>query len=254
MSRWQKTESGWRSTEEPLLEQKKKPVSAAASTTTMSRWQGTENGWRENEEIVPEQKHGSRESPTEPSVVLIGTLNCLGDAYNPFEFMCDEAGFQAAYARLQEVATGLTWQQFADGCGEEVLTSWGVGTNAAQALARLQAHCDSGKQLWQFFDEATLAQDNKLVAPRLNLLTFAMRPHGGDSDARPAWELCEHWRKEMLTLATTAVAEAPYTADANLWLWDLACNVVAASAQAEYGHVCASSHLNPPTRGVRIWC
>ena len=134
------------------------------------------------------------------------------------------------------------------------MTSAGTDANAAQALARLQAHCDGGKQLWQFFDEATLAQGNKLVAPRLNLLTFAMRPHGGDSDARPAWELCERWRQEMRALATTAVAEAPYAVDANLWLWDLACNVVAASAQAESKGVCARSHLHPPTRGVRIWC
>ena len=114
-------EGGWQTTKEPLPEQKKKPMAAAASTTTVSCCQRTENGSRETEEIVPEQKHGSEETPTEPPVVLIGTLNCLGDAYNPFEFMCDEAGFHAAYARLQEVATGLTWQQFADGCGEEVL-------------------------------------------------------------------------------------------------------------------------------------
>ena len=188
-------------------------------------------------------------SPTEGSSTLIGTLNCLGDAYNPFEFICDEAGFQAAYARLHEAAMGLTWQQFAEGCGEEVLASPGVNANAAQAVARLKAHCDGGKQLWHFFDEVSLAQDNKLVAPRLNLLTFALRPHGGDGgddkDARPAWEMRAQWRHEMLALGAEDTCAAPYAADASLWLWDLACNVVAASAPAEHTSVCTGSHLNP---------
>ena len=186
-------------------------------------------------------------APTEGSSTLIGTLNCLGDAYNPFEFMCDEDGFQAAYTCLHEAAVGLTWQQFAEGCGEEVLASPGVNANVTQAVARLKAHCDGGAPLWQFFDEATLVQDNKLVAPRLNLLTFALRPHGGDNDkdARPAWEMREQWRHEMLALGAEDTCAAPYAADANLWLWDLACNVVAASAPAEHTSLCTGSHLNP---------
>ena len=181
------------------------------------------------------------------SATLIGTLNCLGDAYNPFEFMCDEAGFQAAYTRLHEAAEGLTWQQFAEGCGEEVLACPGVNAGATQAVARLRAHCDGGAPLWKFFDEATLAKDNKLVAPRLNLLSFALRPHGGDTGqgARPAWEMCAQWRREMLALGAEDTCAAPYAADPNLWLWDLACNVVAASAPAEHASVCTGSHLNP---------
>jgi hypothetical protein len=183
------------------------------------------------------------------SATLIGTLNCLGDAYNPFEFMCDEAGFQAAYARLHEAAVGLSWEQFAEGCGEELLACPGVNAGATQAVARLKAHCDGGAPLWKFFDEATLAKDNRLVAPRLNLLSFALRPHGGmggdtGHGARPAWEMCAQWRREMLALGTEDTCAAPYAADPNLWLWDLACNVVAARAPAEHASVCTGSHLN----------
>ena len=173
--------------------------------------------------------------------LLVGSLNCLGDAHNPFEFMCDDASFEKSYKVLHDAALQLSWDGFAARCGAELLAASGVGGGAAAAVGRLRTHCEGGAPLWTFFDEATLHNDNKLTAPRLNLLTFALRPHG--ADARPSWLLRDSWREEMRSLV--AQPDSPYAKDANLFVWDLACNAVADTASAEYAAVCESSHLNP---------
>ena len=173
--------------------------------------------------------------------LLVGTLNCLGDAHNPFEFMCDDASFEKSYKVLHDAALQLSWDGFAARCGAELLATSGVDGGAAAAVGRLRTHCEGGAPLWTFFDEATLHNDNKLTAPRLNLLTFALRPHG--ADARPSWLLRDSWREEVRSLA--ARPDSPYARDANLFVWDLACNAVADTASTEYAAVCESSHLNP---------
>ena len=64
-------------------------------------------------------------------------------------------------------------------------------------------------------------------------------------EMQQAAEQADRRRREMLALGAEDTCAAPYAADPNLWLWDLACNVVAASAPAEHASVCTGSHLNP---------
>lgn len=172
--------------------------------------------------------------------MLVGSLNCLGDAHNPFEFISDDPTFRAGYDRLHQAAEELSWLDFEASCGSGVLTAPGADGKAGDALARLKTHCDEGRSLWAFFDEPTLEQDNKMHDLRFNLLTFAMMPYG--EDRRPTWELQESWREEMIALL--ARADSSYAQDVNLWLWDVTCNVVAASAPSEYEGICKSSYLN----------
>lgn len=176
-----------------------------------------------------------------PQKLLVGSLNCLGDAHNPFEFMCDDAAFEKSVKVLQDVALQLSWDGFAAGCGAKLLAATGIDGGAAAAIERLKTHCEGGAALWAFFDEACLQMDNKLTTPRLNLLTFALRPYGADE--RPSWLRRDGWREEMLTLV--ALPDSPYAEDARLFVWDLACNVVADAAPEEYAGVCERSHLNP---------
>ena len=199
---------------------------------------------------VSRQRGGSKKAPTLTSgkadapawpALLVGSLNCLGDAHNPFEFMCNDAAFEKSYKVLHDKALQLSWDGFAAGCGAELLAVSGVDGVAASAIERLKTHCEGGAALWTFFDEATLHNDNKLTTPRLNLLTFALRPHG--ADARPSWLLRDRWREEMRSLV--ALPDSPYAKDAKLFVWDLACNVVADAASTEYAGMCESSHLNP---------
>jgi len=175
-------------------------------------------------------------------VVLVGSLNCLGEAFNPFEFL-SSANLEGTEL-LQSAAEGLTWEAFAATCGERLLsdTATAMPTGGADALARLREHCNGGHTLWSFFDEPTLEKDNKLLEGRLNLLQFAMRGHG-DAD-EPQWLLLERWVDEMAALVETHASQT-YASDPNLWLWDLTCNSVASAELAAFQAICQSSYLNP---------
>jgi len=175
-------------------------------------------------------------APGPPTEVLCASLNCLGDAYNPFEFLCDDASFDAAYKRLHATAEALTWPDVVAACGEAVM---GL-PQFADAYERARLHCsgDAGATLWTYFNESVLSKDNKLVASRFNLLTLAMRPH---KEGLPCWKLFGSWHEEMLGLADGT----SYSKDANLWLWDLACNTVATRGYDDFRSICTTSYLNP---------
>jgi hypothetical protein len=53
----------------------------------------------------------------------------------------------------------------------------------ATAFDKFQQHCNSGS-LWSFFTEDILKMDNKLLTPRINLITFAMKPREQLIDVR----------------------------------------------------------------------
>ena len=170
------------------------------------------------------------------SPLLVGTLNSLGDAFNPFEFLSDDPGFREQYGQLQKAADALHWDGFVRGCGNLDLSS-------DHRTAGLREHCASGRSVWSYFDEPTLKNDNKLLEPRLNLLTFAMRPHG--SQGLPTWQLLDRWQAEMQTMCdSTAGPGSVYSEDPHLLVWDCACNIVAASEAAAYRSICAASPLN----------
>lgn len=56
------------------------------------------------------------------------------------------------------------------------------------------------------------------------------------------WLLLSTWPTEMCAVAPTS---STYASDANLWLFDIACNVIANSESGAYRSVCGESHLNP---------
>lgn len=178
----------------------------------------------------------ARVAPAAPTEVLCASLNCLGDAYNPFEFLCDDASFDAAYKRLHATAEALTWPDFVAACGEAVM---GL-PQFADAYEKARLHCsgDGAETLWTYFNESVLSKDNKLVAQRFNLLTLAMRPHKEDL---PCWKLFGSWQEEMLSLADGT----SYSQDDNLWLWDLACNTIATRGYDDFRSICTTSYLNP---------
>ena len=168
--------------------------------------------------------------------LLVGTLNLLGDAYNAFEFMNDDPAVTEAINRLHDAFDALTFEQFLSGCD---------GLDIAAATEVLQAHCDGGKSLFSFFDEASLKNDNKLLMPRLNLITFGMRrmTPGDDANETLTWQCLERWKEEMAPLI--ALPDGPYAQDFHLLVWDCACNVVATLEPDVYSAVCSSSPLNP---------
>lgn len=170
--------------------------------------------------------------------ILVGTLNCLGEAFNPFEFV---ASSNAAHCdTLHAAIKSLSYADLVAACGAGMLEA--APAEGGAALAQLRSHCDQGAALWTFFDEPALANDNKLLSHRLNLLTFAMSPWEG-SAAGLQWELLGGWPAAM----TELVERAPetYAKDPKLWLWDLVCNAVASAEPAAFQSVCASTHLNP---------
>jgi hypothetical protein len=170
--------------------------------------------------------------------LCVGSLNCLGDAFNPFEFLSDDPNFRTACDKLHTAADVLTWDEFMAGS---------VKVDLSSAAAGLRAHCvEGGKTLFSFFDEGVLKNDNKLLEPRLNLLTFAMRAHG--PSGQPTWQLLDNWEAEMKALCDGG-SEA-YQKDPNLLLWDCACNVIAMSEKDAYRSVCSNSYLNPANFGT----
>lgn len=171
------------------------------------------------------------QAATVRSELMVGTLNALGDALNPFEFLSEEPEMKAGCEKLHAAADALTWQVFAEGVGD---------LDVSEATAALQAHC-ADKDLWSYFDEATLKNDNKLLEQRFNLLTFAMAPHGDGHQL--AWQHLGGWVEEMRALLCGA--SATYAKDPNLLVWDLVCNVLATLAASAHGAICARSYLNP---------
>ena len=164
--------------------------------------------------------------------MLIGTLNCLGEAFNPFEFL--SASNLASCEKLQRAARALTLPEIE---ASGALNAQPAGGEAA--LTRLRDHVAAGRAPWEFFDEATLANDNKLLESRVNMLTLAMRD---GANGQSMWLQLSTWPAELCAVAPTSSA---YAGDANLWLFDLACNVIASSESAAYQSVCGESHLNP---------
>ena len=174
--------------------------------------------------------------------LLIGTLNCLGEAFNPFEFL--SASNLASCEKLQVAARALTLPDIE---ASGALNAQPAGGEAV--LTRLRDHVAAGRALWEFFDEATLANDNKLLDSRVNMLTLAMRQHGANGQSM--WLKLATWPAELCAIASTSSA---YAGDANLWLFDLACNVIASSESAAYQSVCRASHLNLTNVEANVAC
>jgi hypothetical protein len=110
------------------------------------------------------------------------------------------------------------------------------------ALERLRQHRLTGDPLWISFTEEALKNDNKLLEHRTNLLTMAMKP----VNDRLQYDFCgEIPSAEWIGRMRSQLAAETYTADTNLLVFDLACNIVASSCRKEYNEICLGSYLNP---------
>ncbi len=182
-------------------------------------------------------------APRDAQELLVGTLNLLPAAFNPFEYISADPSFVADYKLLERRAQSITWDDVLATCGPELLK---LVAEVAPAYDQFREHLFlKGRHLWSFFsedDHGVLKNANKLLSPRINLLVFAMRPHGAASGQ---WLLLESWRAALRDVAASADAESPYAADPNLLLWDLACNVLVSLEATAYRAICSSSYLNP---------
>ena len=199
--------------------------------------------------------------------VALGTLNLLGDAYNPFEFLAlDDGDFCAVCDRFEQVLATLTWRDLREAHGLGDLAG-ALGGGAVAAIAALEG--DGGAVLAKM-DEVALALDNKRFEHRFNPLVFAMRrfavgaaTQSSDGAAPMVWEIvsdesaaaaaaaaCDGakdgaappWWRVLLRCCVKGgtYAEAP-----SLLVWDLLCGAVAASDAAAYRRTCEESYLNP---------
>ena len=119
---------------------------------------------------------------------LIGTMNMLGDAYNPFEFLAvDDSKFMAVCESFEARARAVTWADLdAQGLNELVEACGGA---VADRLAAMRS-----KEAWAAMDDSALEDDNKFFDHRMNLIVFAMRRFDRDAATCPdkgrlVWEL-----------------------------------------------------------------
>jgi hypothetical protein len=174
---------------------------------------------------------------------LIGTMNMLGDAYNPLEFLAvDDAAFMGACSSFEARARAVKWDDLdAQGLGE-LVEACGGNMGALNEM-RLRG------EAWAAMDEVSLEDDNKYFDHRMNLIVFAMRRFDKDTatcaEAGPlVWELAAG-REWFDLLKGCCIHGGTYKQSPCLLAWDLLCCVVASDDSATFAETCRASYLNP---------
>jgi len=176
--------------------------------------------------------------------IFVASQNMLGDAFNPVEFLATgDKEFMDRYAALEQIALTLKVEDIRE-YKDEILAGREPGPlhSTWEALA---AHAAAnGDCVWKFFDTVVLKNDNKLLGARINLLTFAMRPVGSVKQ----WEWCLHAHEEVKEAVTSqfiaCLDGSTYKKDPYMFVWDLACSVIAIKAGEIFTKLCESSYLN----------
>ena len=174
---------------------------------------------------------------------LIGTMNMLGDAYNPFEFLAvDDAKFMNVCESFEARARAVTWADLdAQGLNELIEACGGAVADRLQAMR--------SKEAWAAMDDNALEDDNKFFDHRMNLIVFAMRRFDRDAatcaDKGPlVWELTSN--KEWWQLLKRCCEKGDtYRKSPSLLAWDLLCCVVASEDASTFAETCKASYLNP---------
>ena len=152
---------------------------------------------------------------------LIGTMNMLGDAYNPFEFLAvDDAKFMNVCESFEARARAVTWADLdAQGLNELIEACGGAVADRLTAMR--------SKEAWAAMDDSALEDDNKFFDHRMNLIVFAMRRFDRDAatcaDKGPlVWELTSN--KEWWQLLKRCCEKGDtYRKSPSLLAWDLLC-------------------------------
>ena len=163
------------------------------------------------------------------SKIAIASLNILGDAYNPFEFMEaveSNATFEGSYSAILASFEAVT-------SAEVVGEIKALGIDIPENLNLKERFCDN-------CTEKFLERDNKLaLILRTNLVVCATRPI---DNGKPLFRCAENWRlfiKQQSEHYLTSGVDIP------ILFWDVACCLAAEKNLELYTSVCEQSYLNP---------
>jgi len=172
-----------------------------------------------------------------PQPLFVATLNFLGNAYNPIEFMTDEDAFKNHYPKIREAFKTIMTKDVMEKADE---MGFKIDRDALKLKDEeaVQVHFEApnGKEF--------LANDNKVgMELRTNMITGGMLP---DSKGTAIYKSLNTWRDRMKGQT------ANYEKHPQLVIWDIACNLVAEKAQSDYEVLCKGSYLNPDTVSKNI--
>jgi hypothetical protein len=164
--------------------------------------------------------------------MLVATLNLLGNAYNPMEFMNQDDSFVRNYTKIRESFKALTTAEVLE---QALKLGFNGIDNAVLGASCFETNCTK-----DFLD-----RDNKLELPgRTNLVVSAMMPA---DDQRGALYLnLASWRNRMET------QRAHYARDPQLVCWDIACNLAVERCADEFAELCRGSYLDPERTSQNI--
>jgi hypothetical protein len=159
----------------------------------------------------------------------IGSLNVLGDAYNPFEFMENPEVnplFENCYSKIKDSFESIT---------------------SSQVLAEISAEDRAGVQEFRLAEnfasnctESFLERDNKMaLINRTNLIVCATKAL---EDGQPLFRKAKEWRSLILLQREHYFASGK---DIPILLWDIACCLAVERHFDEYESICSKSYLNP---------
>lgn len=178
-----------------------------------------------------------------PPQILVGTLNLLGDAFNPFEFLpLSDGEMMKHHGVLKAKFQELRWSEVEE-ASRSIFKDLLPKASVEEALGRLQNHCQSSS-LFLYFDKEALKLDNKFIENRTNLLTMALMPCGNGTQCDMLVPGAP-WMDRLRNQVVSDAPDAAYSIDPNLFLWDLVCNVVATFCKPAYEEICRRSSLNP---------
>jgi hypothetical protein len=181
--------------------------------------------------------------------LVVGTLNLLGDAHNPFEFLPkggDDSTsllFMQNYQTLELAATSLTFDRVKtlyDDVALHAASSLNetMPLDSANILRALEEHSDKNQgRVWGFFQDEILRNDNKILDRRFNLITLAtsslentplsvLCARKEEEEQQQQWQLVagddDAAARKAVVSAFSLLAGA-YQRDARLLAWDLVC-------------------------------
>ena len=163
--------------------------------------------------------------------MLVGSLNILGDAYNPLEFMDNSESndtFECNYAKIRSSFMELTSDEV-----EKELCDFGIESDQIKLHLKYSS-------FYKNCTESFLERDNKLsLLNRTNLIVCATKPL---DDGTPLFRAAGEWRSLILCQREHYLASG---VDIPILLWDIACCLAIEKNLPEYVSVCEKSHLNP---------
>jgi len=186
--------------------------------------------------------------------LLVGTLNLLGDAANPFEFLpkggdASAEEFITNYLALEKSASSLTFDAVTNLAAAVQSRAGSLPPEIQDMLGVLADHSAAHDgRVWGFFQDGILQNENKILDQRFNLLTLATSP----LDDMPLHTLCAAPHKQQWHLASEEAVIAAFSAlvpaylrDARLFVWDLACCAAVLACREPYLAICTQSVFNP---------